>query len=250
MSEPEKTPSEKVARAAMIGGGLVAALAGHHVEAGLAIGAAESTAIAAGTIERHVRGFADRLIAKTARRVKERSEQEQLQPDAETMDYFFREAIPTIGAATTEQKRQMMEEVILNLGRKSTEIGAQIEASEALKWITEMPDEAALVFSVVVAKIRALPPGSPKRLTRPLPTAGLPDFLVRRAEEYLKGSFRSTHRMGISIEERSPLIKILTHADQQGGQHETGEYELSKMGAWLGRWIADHPVNGEATKTQ
>jgi hypothetical protein len=118
---------------------------------GVAVGAAAP--IVGGTVRlvhQFISEFKARRVKEVTDRVKERMEQEGVGDRFDDVKDVVLEAIPFIADAETEEKRQILEDVIVNATRRH-DLTARTEASMALRLIKQMPAEAILVFGSIVA---------------------------------------------------------------------------------------------------
>lgn len=187
-------------------------------------------------------------VARMFNRVNERIEQETIEVDPVNMIDLLRTASQFVADAATEEKRRMMEEVIINGARRSRDAAAQIEATKALEIISQMPEAAALIFSETTLRIREIAPDSPKTLEHPLPGCGLEKFIWEEGRKYLYGDYhypssdKFRMRMPFRIYTREPLVDDVEGDDEGQGVTQTNRFELSSQGRWLADWITNNPA--------
>ncbi|MGC4043935.1 MAG: hypothetical protein QM758_09070 [Armatimonas sp.] len=258
MTEDEKKASENrselTARGAMVSAGIVTAAAGHPVEGALLVGAAESVANAAKglyqsptmqKLQEFVGSVPAWRISKTFRRVEKRIIEEGIDVNPERMADLFEVAIPFVGNAKTEEKRRMMEEVIINGARRSTDAAAQVEAAEALALISDMPDSVALVFATIIAKIRQQKLNDWTIVSFPFPTCDLSlhiiidvyNYLQRQQSGYAKDSWRLGLIEKIKVTDDGIKADVILVSP-----NEREKYQITHVGKWLGEWITNNPT--------
>lgn len=157
------------------------------------------------------------------------------------------QAIPVVGDTTSEQKRRMVEDVVLNAAHRSGEYGEQIQAVHAMELLDLMPDEAALLFSAMVSELAALPDGATRALRAPLPDVGLPPFLMEQAQDYLQGESENHSFLRVAVKGREPLMWHPTSIEARGTPVTDFEHwVLSAKGEWLAGWVlANEPDPGQ-----
>lgn len=177
-------------------------------------------------------------VARTIQNLQERCEREGVEVDAEPMIYLLDAAIPQVEEASSETKRQMMEDVIFSAARGGgadpEKVAAdRIGATFALSFIDAMDDSVALSFAHFLKLARD---GAPKewgkwedaRFTDSSFDVGIAPFLADRARDLLFGRHGNagvpTNRYAFALIE--------------GG--EPGQYRFSDFGKWFGRWLVDH----------
>lgn len=230
MTEEQKKASEdritNAARTMILGAGSAAAATGHPVEAGLIFSLTTEVINAAKAFMQNptvqkLQDFTGSIgtwrIAKTFHNIGSTVEAEGISLDAEHVMNLLEQTIPFVANASTEEKRQMMEDIIRNGVRKSEGEFGHIEAKSALKRISDMPDEVAVVFSAFVAQMQKQGPGWP------IPNPGLSDVLHDKALTYL----RSDPPHG---------VELLTRSTNSGG------YDYTREGRWLADWITNNPA--------
>jgi len=257
MTDEEKKASEnrseQLTRGAMLVAGAATAALGHTVEGALIFGATTELVNAAKALYKsptiqNLQNLASNIpawrVSKTFQSATEKIAAEGIEPDLGRMADLLEQAIPFVGNAQTEEKRQMMEDVILNAARRSKEAAAQIEAAEILAAIEDMPDPAALIFAEIVRLVKQIPSDQPQILTRPIPDCGFSSRIHTEALKYLGGDFHTaSSRIPIQIEDRPGLIEDV---DEKGGGmifHRSGSYKyrLTSYGKWVADWITNNP---------
>lgn len=176
-------------------------------------------------------------VARIFHRVNERVVEEQIEVDPVNMIDLLRTASQFVADAATEEKRRMMEEVIINGARRSKDAAAQIEATEALSALSQMPDSSALMFAQIVSEIASSESGHIRKADT---NCGLSLILLEDAFRYLKGEYEYSN--GIAIETRPSLIIEVAKSDNVGGRIKTGDIVFSDFGAWLADWITNNPA--------
>lgn len=233
---------------------ILANLFGHHEAANQVLAA--SGVLLAHSKEMHQSNFLQKAqgalgavpvlrIGSLFQRAGQRVQEEQIEVDPVRMVDLLQTAARYVGDAETEDKRRMMEEVILNGARKSKGTAGQIEAMEVLAVIGDMPDSAVLVFAEIVRLTKQIPPSQKPVLFKPVPDCGLPSRIYLDALKYLSGKFHSAAgRIPIQIEDRPGFIEsIVEGRGEIFSSNGSGEYYLTSYGKWIADWITSNPAN-------
>jgi len=239
MSKDEEPMSPTLARG--LKGGLLAAgaaLAPSNPVVGAAlVGLAELTGPGAGGFGAAVQNFRAWKRAKTSRNLLQRAEEEKLEPevDAEQVNYFFAQAAPFVEDATTERKRQMMEDIIFNGLRNLADEAKRAEAIEALQVIDEMSDSSALLFAGFLKKLEEMDgkpiiQGSDHREN--VPDCGLNLSVYLKALKPIYDMYRNNQ--GLSIGYLIDQVSI----PMEGGTARG--IVLTEAGKWLAEWLSNN----------
>lgn len=241
---------ESVVRATILGTGALLAAYNHPVEAGLLLSVTESASLQAGNVQNWASNFHNRVINKTFGRIAERAKDEHLDVESDRLEHTIRHSIPCVGNASTEEKRQMMEEIIMNAVRKAEDAAAQIEANEAMKWISQMPDEAAYIFSLLLSKFTS--EGKTFRdydpefsFTVKLKYHGLPAMIAVKAYVYLCGPETPLSLIDEVDNNKWPKAEtaLIEGIEEEDWPLLDNTAQISQRGLWLAGWITSNPLS-------
>lgn len=213
------------------------ALAQANPVAGAAlVGLAEMTGPGAGGFGAAVQYFRGWKREKTYHNLLQRAEEEKVEPeaDAEQVNYFFAQAAPFVENATTERKRQMMEDILFNGLRNLAAEAKRAEAIEAITLIESLTDASLMLFVGALAKLdngtTVSVQGSGED-TQVIPDCGLKSAIYHHA---LFSIFNREGRFGAN-----PESKYLI-ASQYSSANGTTKYFLTEKGRWLADWLANN----------
>jgi hypothetical protein len=181
--------------------------------------------------------------SKTIVNVGEQMSKESIDnPNPELFEELIANALPYIGHASTEHKRQMMENNIMNGVRILADDIKQIEAKSALEYLDKMPDPAAWLFALCINQSDKM------------------GILSMQQKVFGADYYNAiiNHEMDKSIywDGLSYLVNVY---NTSGGANATflimakydhnsrcSEFSLSEKGMWLRDWIARNPVEKES----
>lgn len=236
MSEKRPPIAESMVRDGLsVGAGVIAShnpLAG--ALAGLAIG---PTANAAGRVQQWFGDRFSRRVVQTAVNLGERAEAEGIEPDQEPLEELLENGLPFIGRASVEEKRRLMEEILMNGVRSLEDQAKRIDAIDALQLIEAIPDGAVLIFVSFLRKLSGeddvLKIKGSSRDSEVMPKCGLSDIVY---QDNLFVIFNREGSKGADIQGKT-LIASQYRSDV-GETH----YFLSERGKFLARWITNNPA--------
>lgn len=215
-----------------------AAIAPHSlVVSSVILGLSELTGPGAGGIQSFFDAVKAKRVKKTVDNLSKKISEESIDINNENIINLFAQAVPYLSDASTENKRKMMEDIIMNGARRHSEAVAQIEAATAITFINEMPDGSCLIFAEIVSLFK-----SKQNLELPLPTAGLNSVLLEDAQGYLYGTYKNLNSHSLT-EDRPALIIVDKKSDKAGGYFNLNTYKLTKFGEWLADWINENPLS-------
>jgi len=202
-------------------GNLLGSLAGQPV-VGALVGA---TAEPAGLLANHIIGILTEVKAHRAadsfRRIWERLKEKDVTPSPGALNDLLVEAASVLGDAETEEKRRLIENLIVNAAQ-TTELKTRTEAQSALSLIQRMSPGAAFLFGAAAAQQIAPSGNSPDPGIRVVSDAAGLDLSVGEL------GFEDLHRLNlfgsVSVEETRRKIGV-----------------LNERGLWLLCWIMEHP---------
>jgi hypothetical protein len=134
-----------------------AAMTLHPPSAAVGVGVAATAPVAGWAAERVYHFLSEmkaRRVEEVTDRVRDELEREGLGDSFDAVKDIVIEAVPIIGDAETEEKRQMIANVILNTAARAKDEAAKAEAMQALACIRELPAAAALVFAFAARERR------------------------------------------------------------------------------------------------
>lgn len=188
-------------------------------------------------------------IYEFSQRIQERAVEEGVREELKDVKDVIEQAVTVIGGEETEQKRRMIEDIVLNAAKKTKQHGSVLEANHAIDAIKEMSPEVAFVFGALVAELVSSPTGFETTIPDPIPNYGLPEFLhVAAIQEmsprYRPVGFSSQPAIVMNDAPRRPHHTLLTrpvHIDSEGNPIGEKSFELSDYGKWLASWIVSNP---------
>ena len=151
----DKKPAAETATRVAMGVGMGALATTNPVGAGLVGTAIEPAALVAGQVQQWFTARFNRRVAQTTGNVLDRMEAEGIQADPENLAELLENALPFVGRASVEEKRRLMEEILMNGVRSLGDDGKRAEAIEAMKLIEEIPLGAVLVFVAFLQKLKS-----------------------------------------------------------------------------------------------
>jgi hypothetical protein len=156
-TDQNRTPRRTKAIVAWVVGTGGAAMTLHPATAALGIGVA-ATAPAAGwaaeRVHQFVSEFKARRVEEVTDKTRDRMEQEGMGDRFDAVKDIVIEAVPIIADADTEEKWEMISNIIINAAARLDEEAAKVKALTALGLIKEMSAAAALVFAVAAKEVR------------------------------------------------------------------------------------------------
>jgi hypothetical protein len=180
----------------------------------------------------------------TAESLAQRTEIEELEPDPEKFAELLENGLPFIGRATVEEKRRLMEEVLMNGVRSLENEAKRAETVEALKMIEEIPYASVMIF---ISLLDILKKNEKKALLFGdhwddlIPRCNLNSVIFESSWAYI---FNYNGRSGMS--NGKSLFSIRDNSDYQNRNIYSSEGRrmliLSDFGAWLADWITNNPA--------
>lgn len=236
MGEQEKSDGKALAKivgmlakgSVQLYGGLHAILTG-DVATGLVI-QASSEAAGAGTealadwVNSGIRASKVRRVLPRLLDVKQRLEAEGVTPDPEQMDDAFVEAAKVLADAETEEKRTLIADLLMNIGRRSQSGAVLEDGLFALGMIGHFPPGTARVF----AAFEALESEHGQPMVEGIEAISMHSGLSATVCE---GGCRHLEAV------YPPLI-------DSTGLEEAG-FLLTDAGRWLAEWVRKNPKNPE-----
>jgi hypothetical protein len=185
--ESRSTGLSSTIRTVCTGGSLLAALAGDSGAAAFVLAAGDPLARGAEHLSAALNESIVRVLRRSATRVQTQVEAEGLSVDPELVDDTLRQAIGSLADAETDDKRRMIEEVLINTARRSAEPAARVQALRALEMIAAMPPAAVLTFAALAALQRDDGSNEPQmfELGALARKSGLPWLMNAEAMDYL-----------------------------------------------------------------
>lgn len=223
------------------GGSLLAALAGDSGAAAFVLAASDPLARGAEQLGAALNERIVRVIRRSATRVQAQVEAEGLSIDPELADDALRQAIGSLADAETDDKRRLIEEVLINTVRRAAESAARAGALRALEMIAAMPPAAVLVFASLAALQREAASDSPEIFEARIlfRRTGLPLFMNNEAVDWLAANSKL-----VSVE-------VDYFDDGQGNPEPYIEgVGLSCLGTWLADWVSANATRERTDDSQ
>jgi hypothetical protein len=236
MSEKKPAASSIVRTGGMVAVGVMAS--SNPVGASLVGAAIEPAALVAGHWQEWISARFGRRVSETTGNLLERAEAEGIESDPEKLAELLESGLPFVGRASVEEKRRLMEEILMNGIRSLGEEGKKAEAIEALNLIEELPLGAVLIFSAFLNKLR-----NEKiqyvithsfEYEKYLPNCGMNKTIINRCLNLI---FRRYDHVD------SPISSgfLMDRGEKYGKFHFPTIY-LTDSGEWLAEWITNNPA--------
>lgn len=239
MSDEKPPIAESMVRDGLsVGAGVIAShnpLAG--ALAGLAIG---PLAGAAGRVQQFFGDKFSRRIVQTTINLGERTEAEGIETDQERLEELLENGLPFVGRATVEEKRRLMEEVLMNGVRSLKQEGKKAEAVEALKLIEEIPEASILIFLAFIKRMEKVDSvyveAKDFSVENLVGEIQISKYACKRALDFI---LYATISNGASLSSGH----LIVWAEKTGNTPGLKYYELSDAGMWLAKWITNNPIS-------